>query len=361
MDFNFKEITKKESSALEIIKIVLLLQVVIGHALALSFPSMNALTNNLGATLFKSVFSFGREAAYLFIFLSGFFTSKIFINEAKTIELFTVIVKRIKRIYPIYLTALLLTIILDYIGFNIYNYSVYFLNGFNCDTTQQFTYYHFIFNLFSLQPVFSETFGSNTPLWTLGYLVQFYIIGVILKKISIIITFNYYYLMLGAMLITSIFNLEFASLFFVWFSGVLIRYFNFRLNKSPKFIFLISCILVIILIQRFSPMYYSIFLTPLLGFFILISISVIPKRVAGLNLLTFPRLPDISYSLYAVHMPILFLIYGFFENLVNMNNLVWQFSYIILSFLICVFCAYIVLKINTASFKFFKWKKILNL
>ena len=83
-------------------------------------------------------------------------------------------------------------------------------------------------------------------------------------------------------------------------------------------------------------------------------VKIIPHKVIGVNLLDFPRLPDISYSLYAVHMPLLFIIYGFFNDLLDMNSFLWQFCYVLFSFFTCLICAYVVLKINTPSVKIFK-------
>lgn len=348
MGYNFIKITEKESALLELLKLFLLIQVVIGHAIALAFPKIIDLDLNsvsgLSISIFKTFFSFGRESAYMFVFLSGFFTAKIFFNNSNQFNLLEVIKKRIFRIYPVLLTAMILSYFLDFTGMIIFNYPIYQINSFSLDVASSFNYQSFLWNLLSLQPTFFETFGSNTPLWTLGYLVQFYFIAAIIKGIARRSNIYFSIIILITILSCSLINLEFALLLSVWFMGSLIRYFSFK-DISLNNLILFGSIIILLIILRFSPKYLSIFLTPILGGLILIFIKKLPQSFFGIRFASFPKLPDISYSLYAVHMPILFLIYGFLVVHFDTSLFTNQLIYVISSFLLSLLVSFIVFKI----------------
>ena len=161
MNYSFWNIRKEDSPKLELLKYFLLLQVVVGHAIALSIPQMSNIPldsiKNILLVLFKILFSFGRESAFLFIFLSGFFTAKTFLNFDQSFSLVSVLWKRVKRIYPIFITALLITALLDYVGMNLLHFDVYNSNQVNYVVEKHFSLNLFLTNLFSLQPTFSMT------------------------------------------------------------------------------------------------------------------------------------------------------------------------------------------------------------
>lgn len=318
MLYNFLNIDKKESNLFTLLKIVLLLQVMIGHSIGLIVPKFDSIdiTSFYGIILFiyKFSFSFGREAAYIFVFLSGFFTAKLFIND-KNIIFFDSLKKRIYRIYPIFLFSLFLTIILDSIGIYIFNFNIYTSNGMNYIVNEHYSLKITILNFLSLQPTLTNTIGSNGPLWTLGYLVQFYILGLIVKKFS---TSNYIFYIMNILisgLIGLIFSFEFFLLYLVWISGISFRFLNFKIDF--KYLKLLCTVLLIItlLLCRINSSYISILLTPISSILILFMIKKFPEKIISFNFATMSAIKDISYSMYAFHMPIFFLSFGLYQYL----------------------------------------------
>ncbi len=355
MTLNYTNITSKESALFETLKLLLLIQVVVGHAVALSLPKLDEITTksivDILLILYKATFSFGRESAYLFVFLSGFFTSNIFFRFHQSFSLPLVLKKRINRIYPFFIIVLLLTFILDWIGIFVFKFEVYRLNPLNYPVNEHLSIELFFTNLLSLQPTFSITFGSNGPLWTLGYLMQFYLLFSLLRFFSkesrsqLVLTTTI------IIIVISVFNIEFALLFYIWFLGTIFRSLNFKSIHVNVFLVMLA-ILLLISISKLSSKYASMALTPLTGFLILHLFKKIPEVILGKNLSGFSQFSDISYCLYAVHMPILFFSYGLFFRLAEdtlIQNL--SFAYPILGLVISFLVSALVNNVSNIKLK----------
>jgi peptidoglycan/LPS O-acetylase OafA/YrhL len=352
MSYNFININNKESGSFEILKLTLLLQVVLGHAIALSLPQMSELNTNTGGgialMLFKACFSFGRESAYLFIFLSGFFTGNVFLSDTKPFSWFEVNKKRIIRIYPVFTIALLFTLFFDFIGMNVFRFLVYKNNSLNYIVEDYFSFNLFIKNFLSLQPTFSLTFGSNGPLWTLGYLIQFYLLVTLVRKISGASFSRFFFVFILFLFLTwPLVGTEFSLLLFVWYSGVLLRWVNLK-SINFNILFLLLFIVMLLFISKVSQKYISMLLTPING--ILHFIKKVPNVFYGIKLSNFPKLPDISYSLYAVHMPILFIVYGLFTYYFGKEFMnIYYVIYIIISLALSILVSIAILRVLTVK------------
>lgn len=340
MLYNFLNINKKESTLFTILKIVLLLQVMIGHSIGLIVPKFDSIdiTSFYGIILFiyKFSFSFGRESAFIFVFLSGFFTAKLFIND-KNIVFFDSLKKRIYRIYPIFLFSLLLTIILDYTGMYLFNFNIYNSNGMNYIVNEHYSLKIMILNFLSLQPTLTDTIGSNGPLWTLGYLVQFYILGLIVKNIS---KSNHIFYILNIFIsgiIGFIFSFEFFLLYLTWLIGISFRFLNFKIDFKYFKILSIVLLLITLVLCRINSSYISILLTPISSILILFVVKNFPEKFLTFNFSTMPSIKDISYSMYAFHMPIFFLIFGLYQHLFDqIFNYFYYLIFLSISLLIII-------------------------
>lgn len=360
MSFNFVKINSKESACFEFLKLFLLLEVVLGHTIAMCIPQISELsTNTIGdffLLIFKVCFSFGRESAYLFVFLSGFFTAKAFFSLAQPFSLYDVIKKRLLRIYPIFIISIFLTLFIDLIGMYVFEFGVYQINGLNSPVLDHFSSYLFFTNLLSLQPTFSQTFGSNGPLWTLGYLVQFFIVATLLRKISgesmsrfslIVILFIF--------LSWPLLGIEFSLLLFVWYVGVLLRFIDLK-PVDINTILLFILIAMLFCMSKFSSKYISMLLTPVNGLLILSLIKKIPNVFLGVKISKFPKMPDVSYSLYAIHMPILFFIYGLLTYLFGTGYIQKHYViYILIGIMLSILASMLILRIP--KIKWVKYEK----
>ena len=87
----------------------------------------------------------------------------------------------VARIYPVYGLALLLTLILDWLGIHYFNQSGIYTAGISgpmlqTDFAARLTPWIGFGNLAFLQEVFVPPFGSNWPLWSLAYEAWYYLL-----------------------------------------------------------------------------------------------------------------------------------------------------------------------------------------
>jgi peptidoglycan/LPS O-acetylase OafA/YrhL len=351
MLFNLNKINKSESKLITLVKTFLLLQVIIGHSIALSLPKASTLNfqefNELLLLFYKLFFSFGAISAYLFIFLSGYLTSKIFIhNDFAFIKEFK---KRVLRIYPIFIIAIFLTIILDFIGMNFLNIDLYLNNRMNYIVENHYSLNIFILNFLSLQPTFVYTIGSNGPLWTLGYLVQFFILGLVIKSISKSVNLFFLIGIVVSFFIGIFISVEFFILFLLWIFGIYFRNitsFSIKMN-SFKFYLVIFLITVMLTVSKLTFFNYQVLILSFpLSILLIILIKYFSLIICRNKIYKKIVIKDYSYELYVFHMPLLFFILGI-TNLYtdNMPYLKHIFSTIIV-LILCIYISKLLKKIR---------------
>lgn len=293
---------------LEAIKSTLLIAVILGHVSAVTLPSISELSahsaNVIVILAFKAASAFGREAAYLFVFFSGFATAHHYQQRTRS-NAANSTVKRIQRLFPLYIYALAATWVLDSVG---YTFAPdYYANNFPFPhiAAKNESTSTLLCNLAMLQPTFCHSYGTNGPLWTIGYLMQFYLVGWVfravfpnIKKMAIVG---------GAIGIFACLALrvEWAALFALWILGLQLRL--SQINKTFRAgSFLLSLFVVfgILLAKLGGPFWSMLFMAPVGTAFIFLAERdwpplhpVIEKVLAWLRGNSFP--------LYLLHMPIL--------------------------------------------------------
>lgn len=221
---------EEESAWHDLVRCFLLAQVVLGHLGGIALPSIPELlmdgSSNLVEISYRTVTRFGAQAAYAFIFLSGFTVGGQLASDAckgviaPPIEFLR---RRVRRVVPIAFLAIVATAILDYVGiFALEKAALYRTVG-SYDILAAYSIENFVGNILFLQPVFVDSFGSNGPLWTLGYIVQYYILG---WMIFFAISNNRalgFFLTLALLALMTFVHIEWAVLFIVWLCGALAR------------------------------------------------------------------------------------------------------------------------------------------
>lgn len=178
-------LSERASARIELLRLFLVGQVVLGHLAMVAYPQFSALDLSRSADLFvagwRLVTRFGGQAAIVFICLSGYFLVPRLVEAALHADdappLGTFIRGRLRRVYPTLLVALALTAACDLAGIHVFGGEALYRTTFNYDAVAALDWPNALGNLFSLQPTFAGAFGSNGPLWTLGYIVQFYCAG----------------------------------------------------------------------------------------------------------------------------------------------------------------------------------------
>lgn len=341
--------------------------VVIEHLRSLIFIDyINLVDKTLFNKFFYLITGFGHQAVIVFFVLSGFLVGGEFIRyEKNIINLKKYLIKRFSRIYIVFFPALVIGIILDYIGFKYFNNSLLYSNEFklaamNYNVSERLDLATFFGNIFMFQTSIVETLGSNGALWSLSnewwyymllpliYLILFNI-NIELKIISSVIL----------ILLVSYLNNSIFYYFFIWLMGMFIyKYpFNMRLKGGT----LLSSIFVIVafLISRLHVLGNGYISDILVGLSIIILINSLSQKenstiyLKKLNLL----LADFSYSLYLFHFPLLTVVtailYEFhlyeYEQPTIMNFLL--FLLMILLAYIFSFIMFILFENNTKQFK----------
>ena len=280
----------------------------------------------------------GGLAVMLFFALSGYCIHRrgaklLADNPNAKMEWFGFILRRIWRIYPTYIFALILTAVVDY--YLLANYSSV-LGESNISQMQNNSFSVFVASLLSLQGIVAPYFGSNGVFWTLGIIFHFYLIYPLVfiisqkyqpinaLKLSFLVSVIYLILnsifnFVGMLPYRGAFNPIFLPYLFTWTFGFYIAEVECGRAKLPtqfKIILLISIpLLIVIEILGFNE------LIPLCSAIVFgggIHYSVTPKGNQFYNSYIGRYLAWIglfSYSIFAFHVPLLLLFfYSFSPN-----------------------------------------------
>ncbi|MEP1143706.1 MAG: acyltransferase family protein [Henriciella sp.] len=294
----------------EFVKVFLMLQVALGHIGSFIAPqfSISDLTTPgyLIVLLCRTFFRFGELSAYLFVILSGHFIVANCIERIKSrvdFKLINYARRRANRVFFVSALCVCLTFIFDLIGFGIsgntypYDHPAIINYSISPDSIREF-----IGNLLFLQPLFVDPMGTNGPLWTIGYIVQFYIVfGVMqltkrerLVHVSASIIF----------LIMFQFSEEWALLFFAWYVPGAIR------GAQNRLLLTILSIVAIVTLAILEPSRANWLIVAAYGtylfLFLCISNFYTPKGVGrNLNFVS-----NLTLPLYLIHVPAFLLTYA---------------------------------------------------
>jgi peptidoglycan/LPS O-acetylase OafA/YrhL len=313
---------------------------------------------NKGLMYLFSCFAYGHEVVLFFFVLSGFvihlrFSINLGQSGSSGFTFANYFRKRAKRIYPPFITAIFLTLLLDSIGkkigLSIYSgttaYSLINENIGNRDLS----FKSFAGNLLFLYTEYVPVYGSNGPAWSLKYEWWFYMlypIFLLMAKKKIL----YPTLIMIALFFASFFpriwpeNLlrDVFSIMITWWLGVILaEVYSGRIRVPLKY--LAGFMLFILLIpyaKRFENVIYDLTVAfcflGLLAFFL--SLNSNNKLIRFIA--TFKPLGDFSYTLYIVHFPILVFMSGLVMQK-NGGQLPAHFGYVAVGILITTVVAYI--------------------
>jgi peptidoglycan/LPS O-acetylase OafA/YrhL len=266
----------------------------------------------------------GGPAVIIFFVLSGLFISRSVlkaISENKW-SWKQYLINRLSRLYVVLIPALILTFILDSISVSYFGYE-----GFNTISENLLS---FIGNLFYLQNITVDVYGSNAPLWSLNYEFWYYmlfpiLILLLLTKRNWNLKFIY---LLAIVLIISLMNSRMDSYFAVWLIGTCVLLLP-RINYLIKsFIPILSFFLLLIIIpvrplvmtgRLFTNQWTEdLLLVDLLiglafGLFIYTMLHIVSDKIRHVDYRWLNRvaklLAGFSFSLYLIHYPIINTVY----------------------------------------------------
>lgn len=158
------------------------LAVLSGHLRGLFFAGFGSLTHSnwlLSVVYFTT--GLGHEAVMIFFVLSGFFVAGSIVNSAPRWSWKKYLCDRMVRLYLVLLPALAITALLDRISMRMPLGERYFLQSIPHFDNQEpiaqtISFTIFLGNIFFLQQVTVPTFGSNWPLWSLSNEFWYYLL-----------------------------------------------------------------------------------------------------------------------------------------------------------------------------------------
>jgi len=307
-------VSPASSAWLDALRAFLLAEVVLGHLAAIALPELPVVAERRDGfaafvLIFRLTTRFGPQAAYLFVFLSGFFVGGPLLaaalrGEAARFPDFAR--RRIARIAPALWIALAIGATFDLIGVHGLGAGEIYERQKAYDFLHAMTATNFVGNLLCLQPTFVGVFGSNGPLWTLGYIVQFYFAGLLVSR-ALARPALFPVALLGCALVAGVvLRPEWAALFAIWWLGALVR--NVSPGASAERWGLAAGFILFVAANRAPPL-ASILLCGAAGVLLL---SWASARTAGPpQLLTrvARAAAELSYEGYMTHYPAAFFIY----------------------------------------------------
>jgi peptidoglycan/LPS O-acetylase OafA/YrhL len=287
-----------------------------------------------------------------FFVLSGFVLSLPFMNNDKPLSLVAFYTKRIFRIYPAFIVAIILSILLkEFVydkhatGTSVLWFKQYWAWDWNTANVKEF------FRTFLLISPNLNTRLIDPPIWSLVVEMK---MSILLPFFILIVTRCGAILNIGLFLLISYLAYRHTDLqISVFYLGVLLAKYQHYLRDKLKtwpaivliFVMLVSMLLYnsgLEFLDLHSTPFYIIFSNylPAVGSCIIITVALASKRSAGIlrhKMMLF--LGNISYSFYLMHFPVLIAITTLLIN---------RFSYSLqlavgLSFLLTVMIAYLMM------------------
>jgi len=283
-----------------------------------------------------SAFKFGNEAVLFFFVLSGFvihYSVSRRIQKEGKFSITEYLVKRIRRIYPPLLIALLVAWLLDTAGMKL-GYPVYFSQtaypSINENIHPHLDLTTLLGNLFFVQKIYTPVWGTDGALWSLMYEWWFYMLYVpllfLFRKNKYITTAGVFLLWILSLLYGNYMPLlahKVLNLFIIWYAGMLLADVliekTFDIRAGLVFLFAVAFSGAAL---AFSVIGKEVILTALITAFLYF---VLTTRIFN-ALLHLEKLGAFSYTLYAVHMPLICLISGWLMHR-NQGRLPAHFGY----------------------------------
>lgn len=263
----------------------------------------------------------GEGAVFLFFLLSGFVLTLPYVKQKNKLRLFDFYVKRVFRIYPAFLSAIVFSIMIKSFFFQAEGMKS-FSNWIN-----EFWKWNFndlvLSDYFNTLVLIGKEFDVKLFNPVIGTLRTEMIISFFLP-FMIFIAFRLKF-MLNLIVMIILFTLD-KDIWGVFYLGIIIAFYKdtifyhlFKLNS--KMILLLLVIASILYTSRFSLMggiggYSKIsFLLTVIGCLLFLLVAIKPGKLNNLlNTKVVQFLGRISYSLYLVHFPILLFISSIVSN-----------------------------------------------
>jgi peptidoglycan/LPS O-acetylase OafA/YrhL len=373
---------KKKYANLDIIRGLSALLVCVGHLRNVFFVDYSKLDHN--PNLFEKIFYFitslGHEAVLVFFLISGFLVGGSIIKNIHKFSFKIYLINRLTRLWVVLLPALFLTYIIDtqvlFENKDLFS-GKYFdlINSGPKLNNYDLSVFTFLGNLFFLQTIFFNTYGTIDPIWSLANEFWYYVIFPLFLIMFGLIKSNIYKVITSSFIIILIFYflpMHIIKYFLIWLLGVIIYFpiYKYKIKNFNLIIFLILLTVFgsILILSKFNffDVFYNDLIVSVSGFFLIIY-SFNFKININVNLKTkinfvFKHLSNFSYSLYIIHFPLCMVIFSKFlnfeKNLLNIQNF-FYFLLFLFFILLCSFLFWFIFERNTKKINLLIKKKLI--
>lgn len=318
-------LTERASIHLDMARGVAALAVLVGHVRGLFFVDYHDLPRHSPLiSAFYAATALGHQAVVVFFVLSGFFIVSSIADsfEQHKWSWTAYLVNRITRLSLVLIPSLILCWILDRIGLtmaataSLYQHPV--ANLFTSGIASLETFRNFVGNLFYLQGILVQPFGSNAPLWSLSYEFWYYIIFplafcALVKRYRTSARVAYLVL---AIAVTWFVGYTIASYFLIWLLGGAIaisRAVKWSPVRFPGAMAATAIPFVLVLGLSVahplnSPFLMDAIVALAFGLWIYAVVEAPEKSMSALYAKPARLFAGFSYTLYLTHFPFVFLL-----------------------------------------------------
>jgi peptidoglycan/LPS O-acetylase OafA/YrhL len=307
------------------------LLVVVGHLRALLMPEYSQTSHSIEIKVFYGLTSLGRQAVYVFFALSGYWVGgwvlRRFREDAFSWE--EHLVRRLSRLWTVLIPALLVVLVVDTIGRTFFGNSAYYAGTHVFHGVAPVSHathlspIEAVGNVAFLQGYWVHPFGTDDPLWTLAYEFWYYLLFPLLlislssRRPSAIVT-----ALVGTAICALAAGPTALTLFPAWLVGVVAYVVSRRTTRWLKGLSagvlailqlgsggaVLATILVAQALHFPTPLAALVDAAATSAFLVLAAVEIEGGRLLNLFLALGHRGGDMSYTLYAIHLPVLLLL-----------------------------------------------------
>lgn len=304
------------------------LLVVIGHVRALVFVDYEASAHSTVAKVFYALTGLGRPAVYLFFALSGFWVGGWVVRrmQAGDFSWSSHLVRRLSRLWTVLIPVLALVLLVDLCGRWLFGDTPFYAGSdafHGVAPTSDATHLApqtLIANILFLGGTWAHTYGTDGPLWSLAYEFWYYLLFPLLATLVMVRSVAKAAVVAAAIVLCGLAaGVTALTLFPAWLLGVAAygvaqsqRDRLLRLGRRPRgclqvggFVAaLASC--AVMDVSRAPDWIAAAVIAFVAGCFLVVaSVEVEWSGLPGVLLGAGSRLAQFSYTLYAVHLPLL--------------------------------------------------------
>jgi peptidoglycan/LPS O-acetylase OafA/YrhL len=310
----------RENEAINVVRVIAALLVVAGHGRILFFADYDDVPHDLLQTFLYGITSIGKQAVIVFFVLSGFWVGGGAVRKLKRrgFSLADYVIDRCVRLWLVLIPALVLTLLLDSLGRSWFGSMSSYTGdpsygGVVSDTPGSLGVRSFLENALFLGGVNAPTYGTNGALWSIGYEFWMYILGPAIVFVFFRRTVFTLVIAVAAIGLAFVINPHLLTYLPIWVLGALVaahqdwiaelaRRIHPRLLTTLQVLAVGATLGVSFAVRGLNslPSWAADYLVAIVAAFLLATLTNNRKPIALLS-----KLASSSYSLYAIHVPIL--------------------------------------------------------